>query len=129
MPSIFTDEFADALKRQYYELRNRTQALEQRLRSAYRPTIREDLHALGARVEVRLTPGVAVLASYRYERYILEDWQQGSNAPWVEEVGGEFLLRDTSRSHQWGNRLQVVRNHVDCVAGTASMMTKACASG
>ena len=69
------------------------------------PTIREDLHALGARVEVRLTPAVAVLASYRYERYVLEDWQQGSNFPWVEEVGSEFLLRDTSRSHQWGNRL------------------------
>jgi hypothetical protein len=23
----------------------------------------------------------------------------------VEGVGSEFLLRDTSRSHQWGNRL------------------------
>jgi hypothetical protein len=33
-----------------------------------------------------------------------DDWQQGSSFPWVEAVGSEFLLRDTSRSHQWGNR-------------------------
>jgi MtrB/PioB family decaheme-associated outer membrane protein len=69
------------------------------------PTIREDLHALGARVDVHVTRAVMLLASYRYERYVLDDWQQGSTSPWAEPVGSEFLLRDTSRSHQWGNRL------------------------
>jgi hypothetical protein len=42
---------------------------------------------------------------YTYERFRTDDWQQASEMPWVEPVGSEFLLRDTSRSHQWGNRL------------------------
>ncbi len=42
---------------------------------------------------------------YSYERFRLADWQQETTLPWVEPVGSEFLLRDTSRSHQWGNRL------------------------
>ena len=28
-----------------------------------------------------------------------------NNHPWVESVGADTFLRDTSRSHQWGNRL------------------------
>ncbi|HEY3287167.1 MAG TPA: MtrB/PioB family outer membrane beta-barrel protein [Gemmatimonadaceae bacterium] len=41
----------------------------------------------------------------RNERYTLDDWQQSAGTPQFETVGSDLLLRDTSRSHQWGNRL------------------------
>lgn len=41
----------------------------------------------------------------RNERYTLDDWQQAAGTPQFEAVGSDLLLRDTSRSHQWGNRL------------------------
>jgi MtrB/PioB family decaheme-associated outer membrane protein len=69
------------------------------------PTIRVDLHALDLRLEFPLARGVSFLVGYGYEHYRLDDWQQSASQPWVEPVGSEFLLRDTSRSHQWGNRL------------------------
>jgi len=68
------------------------------------PDVREDWKTLDMRLEFpcqRLT----FLVGYRYETYDLNDWQQGSNQPWVESVGADTLLRDTSRSYQWGNRL------------------------
>lgn len=69
------------------------------------PTIAIDWHTLDVRVEIPLVQGVVFLVGYNYERYRLDDWQQETSQPWVEAVGSEFLLRDTSRSHQWGNRL------------------------
>lgn len=69
------------------------------------PTVNQDLHALDLRVEVPMTERFAFHVGYSYERFRLDDWHQGTTAPWVEAVGSEFLLRDTSRSHQWGNRL------------------------
>lgn len=68
------------------------------------PPIQEDLHVLNLRLEVPVSR-VWLILSYTYENYSLEDWQQGSDAAWVEPVGADTLLRDTSRSHQWGNRL------------------------
>jgi MtrB/PioB family decaheme-associated outer membrane protein len=68
------------------------------------PTIQEDLHVVNLSLEIPLRT-VTLLTSYTYQNYVLEDWQQDSAAPWVEAVGAETLLRDTSRSHQWGNRL------------------------
>lgn len=68
------------------------------------PTIKENLHVLDLRLEIPVSRTVLLLG-YTFERYRLGDWQQGSRFPWVEPVGSEFLLRDTSRSHQWGNRL------------------------
>jgi len=68
------------------------------------PPIREDLHVVNLRLEIPLK-AVVLVAGYTYENYSLEDWQQSSTAPWVEAVGAETLLRDTSRSYQWGNRL------------------------
>lgn len=41
----------------------------------------------------------------RNERYTLDDWQQSAGTLQFETVGSDLLLRDTSRSHQWGNRL------------------------
>ena len=67
-------------------------------------TIREDLHIATFRFEIPVKT-TTLVASYSYENYALEDWQQESSAPWVEPVGAETLLRDSSRSYQWGNRL------------------------
>jgi Putative outer membrane beta-barrel porin, MtrB/PioB len=68
------------------------------------PTVREDLHVVNIRVEIPVKT-VLLIAGYSYENYTLADWQQDSEAPWVEAVGADTLLRDTSRSYQWGNRL------------------------
>jgi hypothetical protein len=68
------------------------------------PAIREDLHTIGVRLEIPVKT-MTVILGYGYESYTLDDWQQGSSAPWVEPVGANTLLRDTSRSFQWGNRL------------------------
>lgn len=68
------------------------------------PDVREDLKTLNIRLDMPCRQ-ITFMAGYRYESYDLNDWQQGSNQPWVESVGADTLLRDTSRSHQWGNRL------------------------
>jgi len=68
------------------------------------PAVREDLHVVNLRLEIPFRKTV-LIAGYTYENYTLEDWQQGSEAPWVEAVGADTLLRDSSRSFQWGNRL------------------------
>jgi hypothetical protein len=67
-------------------------------------TVREDLHALNLRLEIPIKV-VWLVLGYGYEHYRLEDWQQGAEGPWVEQVGADTRLRDTSRSFQWGNRL------------------------
>jgi hypothetical protein len=68
------------------------------------PAVRENLHVVNLRFEIPIS-GAVLIAGYSFEHYTLDDWQQGSTAPWVEAVGAETLLRDTSRSFQWGNRL------------------------
>jgi hypothetical protein len=68
------------------------------------PDITEDLHVVNLRIDIPIK-AVTFVAGYTYENYTLNDWQQGSSAPWVEAVGADTLLRDTSRSYQWGNRL------------------------
>ena len=69
------------------------------------PTIRTDQYVADLRVETSLTSDLSLTVGYLYDRYQILDWQQEANTPWYESVGSEFLLRDTSRSHQWGNRL------------------------
>ncbi len=69
------------------------------------PRINQNLHVFDLRLEFPVVRNVSFLVGYSYERYRTDDWQQGESFPWVEPVGSEFLLRDTSRSHQWGNRL------------------------
>jgi hypothetical protein len=68
------------------------------------PPVRENWHVANLRIEIPIRQTV-LMATYTFERYVLDDWQQGSTAPWVEAVGAETLLRDTSRSFQWGNLL------------------------
>lgn len=68
------------------------------------PTVTEDWHVINLRLEIPVQALVAVFG-YTYENYNLVDWMQNSTEAWVEPVGAETLLRDTSRSFQWGNRL------------------------
>ena len=69
------------------------------------PRVNEDLHLAEVRLDFPLLKAVSAVLGYGYERYRIDDWAQGTSFAWVEPVGSEFLLRDTSRSHQWGNRL------------------------
>jgi MtrB/PioB family decaheme-associated outer membrane protein len=68
------------------------------------PTIEEDLQVVNVRLEIPVKT-VTIVLGYAFETYSLNDWQQDSGLPWVESVGADTLLRDTSRSYQWGNRL------------------------
>ena len=68
------------------------------------PTTREDLQVVNLRFEIPMRMFTAILG-YSYETYTLEDWQEGGFGHWVEPVGADTLLRDSSRSFQWGNRL------------------------
>jgi hypothetical protein len=68
------------------------------------PTIQEDLQVVNLQLEIPIR-SVVFIVGYSYESYALDDWQQGSTFPWVEPVGSDTFLRDSSRSHQWGNRL------------------------
>jgi hypothetical protein len=68
-------------------------------------TVRNDSHVGDLRLDFPLIRDLMMQVGYTYDYYRTRDWQQGDVAPWVEPVGSELLLRDTSRSHQWGNRL------------------------
>jgi MtrB/PioB family decaheme-associated outer membrane protein len=69
------------------------------------PTVRHHQYVADLSLELRVSPDLDLTVGYLYDRYTIRDWQQEDNTPWFESVGSEFLLRDTSRSHQWGNRL------------------------
>ena len=69
------------------------------------PRVNQDLHIFDVNFEIPVAKNLSFVVGYTYEYYRTDDWQQGSSYPWVEPVGSEFLLRDSSQSHQWGNRL------------------------
>jgi hypothetical protein len=69
------------------------------------PRVKSDSRIGDLRLELPLMHNVMVQVGYNYDDYRIRDWQQSAVAPWVEPVGSELLLRDSSRSHQWGNRL------------------------
>ncbi|MBM3906946.1 MAG: MtrB/PioB family outer membrane beta-barrel protein [Gemmatimonadetes bacterium] len=56
-------------------------------------------------LQTRLFGHVKGRLGVRLEKFTLDDWQQSGGTAQFEPVGSELLLRDTSRSHQWGNRL------------------------
>lgn len=56
-------------------------------------------------LEAPLFGRVQARLGLRHESFTLDDWQQSAGTPQFETVGSDLLLRDTSRSHQWGNRL------------------------
>jgi MtrB/PioB family decaheme-associated outer membrane protein len=69
------------------------------------PTIKNNSHVADVRLELPLKGKAWLVLGYTFDDYEVEDYQQGSTHPWVEPVVSELLLRDTSRSFQWGNRL------------------------
>lgn len=69
------------------------------------PRVNQDWHVADVRAEVPLFKRTVLTLGYTFEKFRTDDWQQSGTQPWVEQVGSEFLLRDTSRSFQWGNRL------------------------
>ncbi len=69
------------------------------------PTARTKQTALNAKLGYQFSKHLKATLHYAFNRYDLSDWMQEANAPWFESVGSEYLLRDTSRSNQWGNRL------------------------
>ncbi|HBH84760.1 MAG TPA: hypothetical protein DDY34_13260 [Bacteroidales bacterium] len=56
-------------------------------------------------LEYNVLKNLIVGLQYSYDQYSIQDWVQGANGPWVEQVGSEYFLRDTSRDNRWGNRL------------------------
>jgi MtrB/PioB family decaheme-associated outer membrane protein len=68
-------------------------------------TVNYDFYILNASLEYRLFEQFSVGLHYMFSRYFIQDWVEGAEGPWVEQVGSEFFLRDTSRDNRWGNRL------------------------
>ena len=68
-------------------------------------TISHKQYTLNATLEYQVVKNLVFGLHYLFDRYSISDWSQEADQPWFESVGSEFLLRDTSESHQWGNRL------------------------
>lgn len=58
---------------------------------------------LGLQYKVRENLEVGV--NYLFDDFDTTDWMQEPIGGWVEEVGSDFFLRDTTRDNRWGNRL------------------------
>ncbi|PKN22503.1 MAG: hypothetical protein CVU68_04055 [Deltaproteobacteria bacterium HGW-Deltaproteobacteria-3] len=70
-------------------------------------TVTHKQYNLNATLEYQFVKNLVFGLHYIYDRYKISDWMQEADTPWVESVGSEYLLRDTSdaTSTQWGNRL------------------------
>jgi MtrB/PioB family decaheme-associated outer membrane protein len=70
------------------------------------PTTKHNQYTINASLEYQLVRNLIFGLHYLFDRYKIDDWMQEADTPWFESVAGnEYLLRDTSQSHQWGNRL------------------------
>jgi len=69
------------------------------------PTVTHHQYTLNASLEYQWVENLVFGLHYIFDRYEIADWMQEADQPWFEAVGSEYLLRDTSESHQWGNRL------------------------
>lgn len=67
--------------------------------------VEQRMHVADVSLETPLLGRLQARVGLRNERFTLDDWQQSAGTPQFETVGTDLLLRDTSRSHQWGNRL------------------------
>jgi MtrB/PioB family decaheme-associated outer membrane protein len=84
-----------------------TQALPDNHEFAFRDpsTVRHNQYTLNATLEYQVVRNLVFGLHYLFDRFSIDDWMQEADQPWFESVGSEFLLRDSSDSHQWGNRL------------------------
>lgn len=67
--------------------------------------VKNNSHVADVSIEFPLLQKIGAKLGWQYESYQLRDWQQSTGTAQFETVGTDLLLRDTSRSHQWGNRL------------------------
>ena len=67
--------------------------------------VRQESHVADVRLQLPVVRDITMVVGYTYDYYKVDDFQQAESDSCHESVAGEFLLRDTSRSHQWGNRL------------------------
>ncbi len=67
--------------------------------------VKHKQHTVNATLEYKATKNVVVGVGYLYDKYDISDWMQEPSGGWVEEVGSEYFLRDSSRDNRWGNRL------------------------
>jgi MtrB/PioB family decaheme-associated outer membrane protein len=69
-------------------------------------SIKHKQYTLNASLEYKVVENLVFGLHYLFDKYDINDWSQEADTPWFESVdGSEYLLRDTSDSHQWGNRL------------------------
>jgi MtrB/PioB family decaheme-associated outer membrane protein len=71
-------------------------------------TVRHNQYILNATLEFQLVRNLTFGLHYLFDRFKIRDWMQEPTGGWVETVGSEFFLRDTSRDNRWGNRLVVL---------------------
>lgn len=69
------------------------------------PDVKQRTHSANFAFELPFGKNIGGRLGWQFESYSLSDWQQGTGTTGFETVGTDLLLRDTSRSHQWGNRL------------------------
>ncbi len=69
------------------------------------PPVEQRTQVIDLSLQTPLFGRMKAQVGLRNEKFTLDDWQQSAGTPMFESVGSELLLRDTSRSHQWGNRL------------------------
>lgn len=68
-------------------------------------TLKFKQSVVNASLEYNLLQDLILGVHYLYNYYRIEDWAQEPFGPWVERVGSEFFLHDSSRDNRWGNRL------------------------
>jgi predicted porin len=68
-------------------------------------TVRHNQYVLNASLEYQMFEGLTLGLHYIFDRYKMEDWMQEPSGAWVQEVGSEYFLRDSSEDNRWGNRL------------------------
>jgi MtrB/PioB family decaheme-associated outer membrane protein len=69
------------------------------------PDVENTSQVLDLKVDYPITSKIGVTVGYLLDYYKVTDYQQGASSSMFEPVLTDLLLRDTSRSHQWGNRL------------------------
>lgn len=71
---------------------------------------RETIANLGFEYTVR--KNLAVGVHYLLNSYDTTDWMQEPSGGWVEQVGSQYFLRDSTRDNRWGNRLPVLGSYL-----------------
>jgi MtrB/PioB family decaheme-associated outer membrane protein len=76
-------------------------------------TVKHNQYILNASLEYQVVTNLVFGLHYLFDRLKTSDWMEEASGFWVQPVGSEFFLRDTSAtgaalpgaSTQWGNRL------------------------